>query len=116
MTRILLSGFEPFGGAASNPSWEAVQLVAARWGGGAELRVACLPTTFAGSVQRLGELIDAFSPDMVVATGMAQGRAAVTPEVVAINLIDARIPDNDGDRPRDVRVVEDAPDAYFSGL
>lgn len=118
MTRpvILLTGFEPFGGADGNPSWDAVSLVSATWSGRAELHVARLPTAFEESVQRLQALIDLLRPDVVVATGLAQGRASVTPEVIAINRIDARIPDNAGSQPRDAVVVDGGPDGLFSTL
>lgn len=118
MTRpvILLTGFEPFAGADSNPSWDAVALVAANWSGPAELHVARLPTAFEESAERLQALIDLLRPDIVVATGLAQGRASVTPEVIAINRIDARIPDNAGSQPRDVAVLSGGSDGLFSTL
>lgn len=118
MTRptILLTGFDPFDGAASNPSWSAVAEVAANWTGEADLHTACLPTVFADSQHRIRELIATLKPDIVIAIGLAKGRAAVTPEFVAINLADARIPDNRGHQPRDLPVVADAPDAYFTTL
>lgn len=114
--RVLLTGFEPFAGAASNPSWSAVELLASRWTGPAELRTARLPTTFADGASYLLGLIEVLRPDLVIATGLAQGRAAVTPELIAINHVDARIPDNAGLRLLDVSVVADGPDGYFSTL
>jgi pyroglutamyl-peptidase len=113
---ILLTGFEPFGGAASNPSWDAVQRVAANWSGTAKLHTARLPTAFATSGERLGALIDLLKPDIVLCVGLAQGRAAVTPELIAINRIDARIPDNAGSQPRDASVVPGGPDGLFATL
>ena len=113
---ILLTGFEPFGGAASNPSWDAVQRIAADWSGSAKLHTAKLPTSFVTSGERLGALIDLLKPDIVLCVGVAQGRAAVTPELVAINRIDARIPDNAGSQPRDAAVVPAGPDGLFATL
>lgn len=113
---ILLTGFEPFGGAASNPSWQAVQAVAEQWQGPADLHIACLPTTFAGSQLALQGLMEEFTPDIAVAVGLAEGRTALTPEWVAINHIDARIPDNEGHQPHDRRVVADGPDGLFTTL
>lgn len=116
MTTVLLTGFEPFGGDGSNPSAEAVRLVAATWAGPAELITAILPVTFTDAAASVRGLIEEHRPDIVIATGLAGGRTAVTPERVAINLIDARIPDNAGRRPVDEQVVPGAPAAYFSTL
>nr|WP_314261701.1 pyroglutamyl-peptidase I [uncultured Devosia sp.] len=116
MKTILLTGFEPFAGAAINPSWEAVQLVAAQWTGQARLHVAQLPVEFGDSTERLRAMVSLLQPDVVVATGLAEGRNAMTPEVVAINRIDARIPDNAGAQPVDAPVVPGGPDGLFATL
>ncbi|ODT69526.1 MAG: pyroglutamyl-peptidase I [Pelagibacterium sp. SCN 63-23] len=113
---ILLTGFEPFGGAGSNPSWEAVQQVKADWQEEAALHIACLPVVFAEAAERIDAMITLLEPDIVVATGLAEGRAAMAAEVIAINRIDARIPDNDGMQPRDVPVSAPGPDGLFSTL
>jgi pyroglutamyl-peptidase len=116
MTTVLLTGFEPFAGAASNSSWDAVERVAQTWSGEAELIIELLPVTFAGASASMRELIKRHKPDLVIGVGLADGRAAITPERVAINLEDARIPDNAGDQP-DSRAIDPAgPAAYFSGL
>ncbi len=112
-TRVLMTGFEPFGGAASNSSWDAVRLLASRWDSPISLVTACLPVTFGSAID---DLLAEHSPDVVIAVGLAAGRAAITPERVALNLIDARIPDNDGARPIDEPVIPGGPAAYFSGL
>jgi pyroglutamyl-peptidase len=116
MTTVLLTGFEPFAGAASNSSWDAVSLVAACWDDETQLITAQLPVTFAGAGAALRYLIAEHSPDVVVAVGLANGRAAITPERIAINVEDARIPDNAGEQPVDRAIVGDGPDAYFTGL
>lgn len=116
MTTVLLTGFEPFAGAASNSSWDAVSLVAAGWDNEARLVTARLPVTFAGAGAAIHKLIAEHSPDVVVAVGLANDRAAITPERVAINVEDARIPDNAGEQPVDRAIVGDGPDAYFTGL
>lgn len=116
MTTLLLTGFEAFAGDASNPSGEAVRLVADQWIGPETLITEVLPVTFSGATRRMRELIAEHVPDVVVATGLAGGRAAVTPERVAINLADARIPDNAGAQPLDEPVVAGAPAAYFATL
>ena len=112
MASILLTGFEPFGGAASNSSWEAVQRVAGIEG----LVTAVLPVEFGRASEVLAGLIAEHEPDVVIAVGLADGRVHITPERVAINLEDARIPDNAGAQPRELPVVENGPDAYFTGL
>lgn len=113
---VLVAGFEPFGGAATNPSADAVRRLATTWEGPEPLVTTVLPVTFADAAAALLTLVDEHAPRLVVATGLAEGRAAVTPERVAINLADARIPDNAGARPRDEPVVAGGPAAYFSTL
>ncbi|MEV0680822.1 pyroglutamyl-peptidase I [Actinosynnema sp. NPDC050436] len=115
--RVVLTGFEPFGGDATNPSWDAVRLVADRAGDdGFDLVAAELPCEFGRSLDVLRELVVAHSPDVVVCVGQAGGRVGVTPERVAVNLDDARIPDNAGHQPIDVPVVAGGPAAYFGTL
>jgi pyroglutamyl-peptidase len=116
MTTVLLTGFEPFAGDTVNPSGEAVRLVAARWDGPETLITAVLPVTFTGAADTLEQLIAAHAPDVVIATGLAGGRSEVSVERVAINLIDARIPDNAGAQPIDAPSVDGAPSARFSTL
>lgn len=116
MTTVLLTGFEPFGGDAVNPSGDAVRAVAAEWSGPESLVVDVLPVTFAGAADRLRELVGIHRPDVVVATGLAGGRAAIGVERVAVNLADARIPDNAGAQPVDEPSVDGAPAGAFSTL
>ncbi|WP_194408971.1 pyroglutamyl-peptidase I [Microbacterium cremeum] len=116
MTTVLLTGFEPFGGDADNPSGEAVRWVAERWSGPEVLVTAVLPVTFRGAAQRLRDLVAEHRPDVVIATGLAGGRAVIGVERVAVNLIDARIADNDGAQPVDEPSVAGAPAARFATL
>lgn len=116
MPTALLTGFEPFGGDAVNPSAEAVRLAAAAWQGPETLVTAVLPVVFSDASARLRALIDEHEPDVVIATGVAGGRAAVTPERVAVNLADARIPDNAGAQPVDAACVPGGPTAHFASL
>ncbi|MBB3156578.1 pyroglutamyl-peptidase [Microbacterium proteolyticum] len=116
MTTILLTGFEPFAGDATNPSGDAVNAVAAGWRGPERLVVEVLPVAFDEAAVRLRALIADHRPDIVVATGLAGGRSHVTPERVAINLADARIPDNDGAQPVDLPVVSGGPAAHFATI
>jgi pyroglutamyl-peptidase len=115
MARILLTGFEPFAGATNNSSWDAVERVAEAWSGEDELIIELLPVTFRGAGRAMRALIEHHDyPDLVIATGLANGRSAITPERVAINVEDARIPDNDGFQPTDREIGQEA--AFFTGL
>ncbi len=116
MTRVILTGFEPFDGARTNPSWDAVNLVARDWQSDVELMTLALPVEFEAAADALLRMIEDEQPDVVIATGVAEGRAWVTPERVAINLADARIPDNAGRRPREQPIHPDGPAAYWSTL
>ena len=116
MTTILLTGFEPFNGAATNPSWQAVRRVAVRWDRPETLITAELPVAFGATGDAMRALLAEHRPDLVVAAGLANGRGQVTPERVAINVDDARIPDNTGRRVIDQPVVPGGPAAYFSTL
>ncbi|GEK20971.1 pyroglutamyl-peptidase I [Cellulomonas xylanilytica] len=116
MTRVLLTAFGPFDGQAVNASSLAVQQLVSRWTGPAELVVRELPVSFRGARQQLRVAVAEVEPDLVVGVGEAGGRAAVGVERVAVNVIDARIPDADGSAPVDVPVIAGAPAAFFSTL
>jgi len=111
---VLLTGFEPFADDPVNPSGDAVRLAAELWQGPEELVTAVLPVTFADAAVRLRALIAEHDPEVVLATGVAGGRATVSIERVAVNLIDARIPDNAGMQPVDVPSVPGGPPAWFA--
>jgi pyroglutamyl-peptidase len=114
--RALLTGFEPFEGDAVNESWEAVRTLGGRWAGHDELVTARLPVTFGGATATLRRLLDAHAPDVVVCAGLAAGTVAVRLERVAVNVADARIPDNAGAQPVDEPVVAGGPVGYLSTL
>ncbi|WP_234196534.1 pyroglutamyl-peptidase I [Pseudacidovorax sp. NFM-22] len=118
LRRVLLTGFEPFGGDAFNPSWEVARALDREvLAPGVVVESACLPCVFGEAIASLDEHLGAGAPPlMVVALGLAGGRAGLTPERVAINIDDARIADNDGRQPVDRPVVPGAPAAYFSRL
>ncbi|WP_042377370.1 pyroglutamyl-peptidase I [Streptacidiphilus melanogenes] len=117
MTRVLLTGFEPFDGETTNPSWEAARLVAeGPHPEGMEVTSVLLPCVFDASVGALREAIRKTEPDLVLALGQATGRAGISVERVAVNLSDARIPDNAGQQPVDQPVVPGGPAAYFAAL
>ena len=111
MTKVLLTGFEPFGTATSNPSGEIVKLIS-----GDNIVTAILPVAYTQSADRLLALIAEHNPDVVICLGQAEGRTAITPEKVAINLDDARLADNEGVLRNDVKILDDGPVAYFSTL
>jgi pyroglutamyl-peptidase len=111
MTTVLLTGFEPFGAATSNPSGEIVKQIS-----GDNIITAILPVAYTQSADRLLALIAEHNPDVVICLGQAEGRAAITPEKVAINLDDARLTDNEGVLRSDVKILDKGPDAYFSTL
>ena len=111
--KILLTGFEPFGGELINPSWEAVKSLHGYRNLVDTLELAC---TFDLCLQQLEERVRAEAPDVILGVGQAGGRASISLEKVAINLNEARIPDNSGEQPRGTPVVQGAPTAYFSRL
>ena len=114
---VLLSGFAPFDGAATNESWEAVrEAVPALVARGVDAEAVELPVEFGTASERLAEAVRGLRPRLVVAVGLAAGRTAMTPERVAINIRDARIPDNAGASPVDEPVVPGAPVGRFSTL
>ncbi|MFJ9178539.1 pyroglutamyl-peptidase I [Streptomyces sp. NPDC102360] len=116
MTRVLLTGFEPFGGESVNPSWEAARAVAAAPPAGLDVTAVQLPCVFGAALTALRAAVAETRPDLVVCLGQAGGRPGVTVERIAINVDDARIPDNAGAQPIDVPVVPGGPAAYFSTL
>ena len=111
MTKVLLTGFEPFGTATSNPSGEIVKQIS-----GDNIVTAILPVAYTQSAERLLELIAEHNPDVVICLGQAEGRTQITPEKVAINLDDARLADNEGVLRNDMKIIDAGPDGYFSTL
>ena len=113
---ILLTGFEPFGGETINPAWEVARALHNQVMGDATVHARCLPTSFGEAPGELSQALAALRPGLVIALGQASGRSEISIERVAVNLIDARIADNAGQRPQDVPVRAEAPAAYFSTL
>jgi len=116
MRCVLVTGFEPFGGERLNPSAQIAQALDGRAVAGRTVRGAVLPCAFGDSRRALLRLIRAVDPALIVCTGQAGGRAHLTPERVAINCDDARIPDNRGAQPCDAPIVRGGPTAYWSTL
>ena len=113
--KVLVTGFEPFGGEKVNPAFEAVKGLSAEIHG-AEVRWLEVPTVFHKSAHVLEEEMNRYRPDFVLCIGQAGGRSSLTPERVAINQDDARIPDNEGNQPIDLPIRPDGASAYFSSL
>jgi pyroglutamyl-peptidase len=114
--KILITGFEPFGGEIVNPSWEVAKQLDGLIVAGAQLVAVQLPCVFSKSLLALSDALEAHHPNMVLSLGQADGRSDFSIERVAINVCDARIPDNEGAQPIDEPVVPDGPAAYFSSL
>lgn len=113
--KILVTGFDPFGGEKINPALEAVKGLADTIKG-AEIKKLEIPTVFNKSAEVVQKAIEEFQPDYVLNIGQAGGRYAISPERVAINVDDARIADNEGNQPIDVPIKEDGDAAYFTQL
>ena len=113
--KILVTGFDPFGGEKVNPALEAVKSLPSEIHG-AEIHWVEIPTVFYQSAEVLETAIVRFQPDAVLCIGQAGGRASLTPERVAINQDDARTPDNQGNQPIDTPIRLDGQAAYFSTL
>ncbi|MBI2510838.1 MAG: pyroglutamyl-peptidase I [Opitutae bacterium] len=116
MRNILLTGFEPFDGQAINPSEEIAREINDAKIARHRIVGALLPCVFGTAIKELKHQIKLHDPDIVICLGQAGGRAEITPERVAINIDDARIPDNAGQQPIDKAIVKDGPAAYFSTL
>ena len=111
MTKVLLTGFEPFGKATLNPSGEIVKQIS-----GDNIVTAILPVAYAQSAEALLALVEKHKPDVVVSLGQAEGRTHITPERIAINLDDARLADNEGVMRNDLPILVGGPVAYESTL
>jgi len=116
MAKVLLTGFDPFGGSDVNPAWEAVKSFESKAVAGVDLVIQMIPTVFHKSIQTLEATIAREKPDIVICVGQAGGRTDITVERVAINVDDARIPDNEGNQPIDVPIYAEGPAAYWSTL
>ncbi|MGA9173759.1 MAG: pyroglutamyl-peptidase I [Thermoactinomyces sp.] len=116
MKTVLLTGFDPFDGETINPSYEAAKRLHGKTIKGFKVIAEEMPTVFDRSIKQLYQLIDLHQPGIVICTGQAGGRDSVSIERVAININDARIPDNDGQQPIDTPILEDGPVAYWSSL
>lgn len=113
--RLLITGFDPFGGESINPAWEAVKLLPDMIEGVEVIKMQ-IPTVFHKSTEVLLEGIEKHRPDAVICVGQAGGRCEISMERVAINIDDARIGDNEGNQPVDEAVYPEGESAYFTNL
>lgn len=113
--KIMITGFDPFGGEPVNPAYEAVKLLPDEIGGAQIIKLE-VPTVFGKAGEVLEANIKTEQPDAVICVGQAGGRSGMTVEKVAINFQDARIPDNDNQQPVDKPIKEDGETAYFATI
>jgi len=115
MKNLLITGFNPFGGEEINPAWEAVSILP-KIIGEYNIHPLLIPTEFENAFPRILDAAKTIRPDVIISVGQAGGRKDITPEMVAINLKYAGIPDNAGEMPKDEPVAADGPDAYFATI
>ena len=113
---ILLTGFEPFDGESINPSWQLAQALAGEVIAGHRIVAVRLPCVFGVSLELLRDAMAKYQPQLVLALGQGSNRSRLSLERIAINIDDARIPDNAGAQPTDVPIVENGAAAFFSSL
>lgn len=113
---ILVAGFEPFDGEAVNPAREVLRCLEGKVLEGHRVVTQEIPTVRFSAFETLRSAVSREDPALVIVLGQAGGRREITPERVAINIDDFRIPDNEGNQPTDEPVVEGAPAAYWSTL
>ena len=113
MKHLIITGFDPFGGEKVNPAWEAVSRLPDTVGG-YRLTKLQIPTVFGQAAEQVLAAARLDAPDVILCVGQAGGREAVTPERIAINCMDARIPDNAGNQPCEMSVIPGGSDGIFS--
>lgn len=111
--KLLITGFDPFGGESINPSWEAVKLLPDTVGDYALYKMN-IPTIYGTAARLVLEKAEQIGADVILCVGQAGGRSAVTPERIGVNIRSARIPDNAGNQPVEQPVAEGGPDGIFS--
>ncbi|MCH1967092.1 pyroglutamyl-peptidase I [Paraclostridium sordellii] len=113
--KILVTGFDPFGGESINPAEEAVKRIKEEINGAKIIKLT-IPTVREKSLKAIEDAIQIHKPDIVISIGQAGGRFDITPERIAINIDDFRIKDNDGNQPTDEPVRKDGEIAYVTSL
>lgn len=112
MMKILVTGFDPFGGEKINPALETIKRLPDTILGAQIIKLE-IPTVVGKSLAKIKEAVEKENPDAVLSIGQAGGRSEITVERVGINIDDCRIPDNEGNQPIDEPVVKGGPAAYF---
>ena len=115
MKKLLITGFEPFGGETVNPSWEAVSRLPQEVGVYLLTKLR-LPVIFGEAAEKVLQAAEALCPDVILCIGQAGGRNAITPELVGINLRHGEIPDNKGIQPKDQPILVHGESGLFSTL
>lgn len=113
--KVLITGFDPFGGEKLNPAFEAIKKLPDTIAGADVIKLE-IPTVFTKSGKAVEKAMKEYNPDIVICVGQAGGRSSITIEKVAINLAEARIQDNEGNQPIEAALHEDGENAYFSSL
>ncbi len=115
MKKILITGFDPFGGQSVNPAWEAVQTLPDVIGDASVTRLM-IPTVFGAAAEKVISAMQTLQPDIVLCIGQAGGREKITFEVAAINIQHAGIPDNAGVQPVFEPITPEGPAAFLTTL
>lgn len=115
MKKLLITGFEAFGGETINPSWNVVESLPCEIGE-FTLNKQCLPVVFSEASSLVIKYAEQIRPNVIICVGQAGGRKSITPEFVAINLRHASIPDNCGNMPQDLPIIENSDAAHFTTL
>ena len=113
MKKLLITGFDPFGGESVNPSWEAVKLLPEVIGDFAVYKLE-IPTVYGLAARTVLESAQKLCPDVILCIGQAGGRDAVTPERIGVNVRTARIADNAGNMPQEQTIADEGPDGLFA--
>lgn len=116
MKKIVVTGFDPFGGESINPAWESVKALGQLKSETFSVHVCQIPTVFHKSLEHLYKALEDIKPDIVLCVGQAGGSSVFSIERIAINVNDARIPDNEGNQPIDTPVIPEGPVGYWSTL
>ena len=111
--KLLITGFDPFGGAAVNPAWQAVRLLPDTIAD-FEVHKLEIPTVFGKAADTVLDKAEEIRPDVILCIGQAGGRDAVTPERIGVNIRDAKITDNESNMPKGEFCVPEGPAAYFA--
>ena len=115
MKKILVTGFDPFGGEKINPALEVIKLLPKKIGKN-EIKILEIPTVYKKSIEKIDKEIESYNPDYILSIGQAGGRTDISIERIAINIDDFRIKDNEGNQPIDEKIYLDGENAYFSTL